>query len=129
MASTRAQTKAEKAVANAAEKLRLAMINGDQKELENIVASKLSYGHSGGYVEDKKEFVEKLVSKKSDFVGINITDQVILVTRKTAIVRHSLSAETNDNNKPGQVKLKVMLVFVKISGQWKLAARQAVKPI
>ncbi len=126
---TNAQTKDEIIVAKAAEKLRLAMISGDQKELESIIAKKLSYGHSGGYVEDKKEFVEKLVSKKSDFVGISIDDQVISVTRKTAIVRHILSAETNDNNKPGRVKLKVMLVFIKINGHWKLAARQAVKPI
>jgi len=126
---TNAQTKEEIIVAKAAEKLRLAMISGDQKELESIIAKKLSYGHSGGYVEDKKEFVEKLVSKKSDFVGISIDDQVISVTRKTAIVRHILSAETNDNNKPGRVKLKVMLVFIKINGHWKLAARQAVKPI
>ncbi len=54
-------------------------------------------------------------------------DQVIVVTRKTAIVRHILSAETSDNNQPGRVKLKVMLVFVKLSGHWKLIARQAVK--
>ncbi|HSN60576.1 MAG TPA: nuclear transport factor 2 family protein [Ferruginibacter sp.] len=126
---TQAQTKAENAVARAAEKLRLAMISGDQKELESIVAKKLSYGHSGGYVEDKKEFIDKLVTKKSDFVGISIDDQVVSVTHKTAIVRHILSAQTNDNNKPGRVKLKVMLVFVKINGHWKLAARQAVKPI
>lgn len=127
--SVNAQSRSEKAVAAAAEKLRLAMVSGDQKQLEKIVHEKLSYGHSSGYVEGKEEFVKKLVTKASDFVSITIDDQVVVVSRKTAIVRHILSAETNDDNKPGRVKLKVMLVFVKKNGNWILLARQAVKAI
>ncbi len=129
MATTHAQTRSEKSVAAAAEKLRLAMESGNERDLQNIAHKKLSYGHSSGYVEHKEEFVKKLVTKASDFVSINIDDQVIVVNRKTAIVRHILSAETNDDNKPGRVKLKVMLVFVKQGGDWKLLARQAVKAI
>ena len=127
--SSKAQTKDEIIVAAVAENFRLALISGNKKELESLIAKKLSYGHSWGYIEGKNEFIEKLVSKKSDFVGITIVDQVVSVTHKTAIVRHILSAETNDNNKPGRVKLKEMLVFIKLNGHWKLLARQAVKAL
>lgn len=121
------QNRAERSVARAAEQLRLAMISGNQKDLGEIVSDQLSYGHSGGLVENKAAFLAKFASGQSDFVAINTKDQTIDIIRKTAIVRHTLSAETNDNQKPGSVNLKVMLVFVKINGDWKLAARQAVK--
>jgi len=121
------QSKNEKAVAEAVDKLRLAMISGDKTELEKLVSDDLSYGHSSGTVEGKKEFVEKLTSGKSDFVSIQLSDQTIYVSDKTAIVRHTLKGVTNDNGKQGEVNLKVLLVWQKQGNSWKLLARQAVK--
>jgi ketosteroid isomerase-like protein len=122
-----AQSKQEKAVAAAVETLKAAMISGDRTQLENSVDEKLSYGHSSGHIDDKKEFVEKIASGKSDFVSIDLTDQTISISGKTAIVRHILKAKTNDGGKPGEVHLRVMLVWQKQSGKWILLARQAVK--
>lgn len=124
-----AQTKKEKQVADAVEKLRTAMIDGKKDALEAIASDKLSYGHSGGHVEGKAEFVEKIVSGKSDFVTIELKDQTISVSGKTAVVRHLLNAKTNDNGKPGEVHLKILLVFQKEGGKWKMLARQAVKVV
>ena len=126
-ATLSAQSKEEEAVSKVSEELRLAMISADKAKLENLVTDQLSYGHSGGHIDDKKEFVEKIVSGKSDFVTIDITGQTILVSGKTAIVRHILKAQTNDSGKPGEVQLRVMLVWQKLKGGWKLLARQAVK--
>ena len=56
------QTKDEKAVTGAVEQLRIAMVNGDKAMLEKLTDEKLSYGHSGGHIEGKKEFVEKLAN-------------------------------------------------------------------
>jgi ketosteroid isomerase-like protein len=122
-----AQTKDEKEVAVAVEKLRKAMIDGNKEELESIVMDKLSYGHSGGHVEGKEEFVEKIVSGKSDFVTIDLADQTISISDDIAVVRHKLSATTNDSGKPAEVHLLVLLVFQKEHKHWKLLARQAVK--
>jgi ketosteroid isomerase-like protein len=124
----KAQNKDSIAVVAAVEQLRLAMISGIQDELNAIASDQLSYGHSGGHVEGKKEFVEKIASGKSDFVTIELTEQTIMVVGKTAIIRHALNATTNDSGKPGTVKLKVMLVFQKEKGKWVMLARQAVKP-
>ena len=122
-----AQTKKELAVKDAVNHLVAAMISGDRAALENVASEHLSYGHSGGHVEGKAEFVEKIASGKSDFVTIDITDQTIDIVGKTAIVRHMFNATTNDGGKPGTVKLKVLLIFKKESGSWKMLARQAVK--
>ena len=127
LSSVNAQSKQEKAVANAVEQLRLAMVDGNRAQLENLVTDKLSYGHSGGHIDDKKEFVEKIASGKSDFVTIDLTEQTISVSGKTAIVRHILTAKTNDGGKPADVHLRVLLIFQKQGGKWKMLARQAVK--
>ncbi len=115
-------------VAATAEKLRLAMISGEKTELESLILPELTYGHSGGHIDDAKEFVEKLVSKKSDFVTIDITNQTVNIVGNTAIVRHHFYATTADFGKaPGDVTLDIVLVWVKTGKNWKLLARQAVK--
>jgi ketosteroid isomerase-like protein len=122
-----AQSKAEQNVAAAVERLRKAMIDGDKAVLEELTSDQLAYVHSGGHADDKKEFVSKLTGGGSDFVTIDLKDQVITVSGKTAVVRHNLSAKTNDNNKPGEVHLRIMLVWQKQKTGWILLARQATK--
>ena len=121
------QSKQETAVANAVEKLRLAMISGNEAELRAVTSEKLSYGHSGGFVEGREQFLEKFKTGASDFVTIELKNQTISVGKKVAIVRHELHGTNNDNNKPGEVHLRILLVFEKSGKEWKMLARQAVK--
>ncbi|SDP34871.1 protein of unknown function [Ralstonia sp. 25mfcol4.1] len=118
---------ADQAVTSAAEKLRVAMVDPDQATLSGLVADSLSYGHSGGRIDTKSSFIGDLLDKKSDFVSINITDQTVHVSGDVAVIRHTLSGETLDNGKQGTVLLKVLQVWQKQGGHWKLIARQAVK--
>ncbi len=127
MISAKAQDKNEKAVAAAVENLRKAMVDGDSIMLDKLTDTKLSYGHSGGHIDDKKEFIGKIVSGKSDFVTMELSEQTIVINKKVAMVRHKLNATTNDNGKPGEVHLLVLLIWQKQHGSWKLLARQAVK--
>jgi len=116
------------AVSAVAEKLRLAMVNGEKTELEALILPELTYGHSGGHIDNATEFVEKLASKKSDFVTIDITNQTIDIVGNTAVVRHHFYAATADAGKaPGDVTLDILLVWAKVKSNWKLLARQAVK--
>ena len=122
-----AQSKAETQVASAVEQLRKAMVDGDRAVLDKLTSDKLNYVHSSGHVDDKKEFVEKLAGGSSDFVTIDLAEQVIIVSGKVAIVRHNLSAKTNDGGKPAEVHLRIMLTWQKQGKQWILLARQATK--
>jgi ketosteroid isomerase-like protein len=121
-----AQSKDEKAVTASVESLRKAMVDADKATLEKLADTKLSYGHSGGKIENKETFVDNIVSGRSDFVTIELADQTVTVTGNTAIVRHNLNATTNDNGKPAEVHLHVLTVWVKEGNAWKLLARQAV---
>jgi len=113
----------------ATETFRLAMISGDKASLMQLTAETLSYGHSSGVVENKQQFVDKLVSGASDFVTIDISEQQVELYKSTAIVRHTLKATTNDNGKSGTVQLHILQVWVKEKNGWLLAARQAVKKV
>lgn len=122
-----AQSKDEKAIAAKVESLRKAMVNADRAALEKLSDEKLSYGHSSGKIEDKTTFISNIVSGKSDFVSITLSDQQIAISGNTAIVRHTFYADTNDNGVAGHVKLHILLVWSKEGSQWQLLARQAVK--
>lgn len=122
-----AQTREEENVAAAVVFLVKSLENGDRESLEKITSEYLSYGHSGGMVENKSQFVEALASGQSDFISISISNQSIVVTGKNAIVRHRLDASTKDRGKEGEAHLNILLVFRKEQGQWKLLARQAAK--
>lgn len=123
----RAQSVQETAVTNAVEQLRKAMVDADSATLDKLASAKLSYGHSGGHIDDKAEFIQKIVSGKSDFVKLELPEQTVSISKNTAIVRHKFNATTNDNGKPGEVHLSVLQVWQKQHGHWVLLARQAVK--
>lgn len=114
-------------VVNAVEQLRLAMIDPTEARLSALVADSLTYGHSGGKVENKAEFIQALLSGESDFKTITLTNQRVTLVDNIALVRHGLQAETLNKGVAGTANLSVLLVWVYGRGSWKLLARQAVK--
>ncbi|WP_420153794.1 nuclear transport factor 2 family protein [Siphonobacter sp.] len=122
-----AQSKEETAVTQAVEQLKAAMIKGDKADLMAITHDRLNYGHSSGLIEDKALFVENLTNGNSVFKSINLSDQTVTVVGSTALVRHTLAGETANKGQAGQVKLGVLLTWVKEKGKWLLLGRQAYK--
>jgi hypothetical protein len=125
--AAKSDTKATQQVEARVELLRKAMIDADAQQLKELTATELNYGHSGGHVENQAEFIEKIISGKSDFVTIELKDQQIQIVKDIAIVRHTLVGTTNNQGKPDSVDIGVMLIWQKQHGQWKLLARQAFK--
>ena len=109
------------------EQLKNAMVNADSSLLEALTSENLSYGHSGGTVEGKEDFIKKIVSGKSDFVSIEILDDTTFISGDVAVVRYKMNGITNDNGTAGEIHLKILLVWKKEHKNWRLLARQAVK--
>lgn len=119
-----AQNKNEKELAGAIEKFRLALIDPDAATLASMVSDDLTYAHSTGLVEDKAAFIQALVSGKSDFKTITLSDQRIQLLDKTAVVWHTLAADITDNGNEASVKLIILTVWQRQKDGWKLVARQ-----
>lgn len=122
-----ADTSDTESVSQKVEQLRKAMIDGDGKALKQLSSPQLSYGHSGGHIEDQAAFIEKIASGKSDFVTMELVDQTISVSADVAVVRHDLNADIKDGGVPNKIHLGVLLVWQKQADDWKLLARQAFK--
>ena len=122
-----AQSGDEAAVAQAVEAFRNAMLKADRSQFEALTADQLSYGHSSGRIENKAEFIDAATSGRSTWKFITLTDQTTQIVGNTAIVRHTLTGETERDGKTTPVKIGVLMVWHKPDGQWKLLARQAVR--
>ena len=120
-----AESADEAAVAKAIDDLNKAMMAADKARLEALVSDQLSFGHSGGRIETKKDFIDVVAGKKTIYKTITISEPSVSVVGNNAIARHVYAVETESNGKPGSAKVSVMQVWVKDGGAWKLLARQA----
>ena len=120
-----AESADEAAVRKAVDDLTKAMIAADRAQLEALTAEALSYGHSAGKVETKKEFIDVIAGKKTTYKSITISEPKVQVTGNNAVARHTYAVEFESDGKPGSAKIGVMQVWVKDGGSWKLLARQA----
>ena len=87
LSSVFAQSSEETKVAANVEALRKAMIDADKSVLVNLTAKELSYGHSSGKIENKIDFLEVIISGKTDYKTIDLSDQTISIVDNIAIVR------------------------------------------
>lgn len=126
--TTFAQSADEKAVSESVEKLRKAIVDADEATLSKLTSPLLTYGHSNGLLEDKKEFIRAITSGESHFTKIDLSDQTVTISGDVAIVRHKLMGDTHNKGKdPAQVRLGVMYAWQKVKGNWLLVGRQAFK--
>ncbi|MGG9971450.1 nuclear transport factor 2 family protein [Ferruginibacter sp. SUN002] len=102
-------------------------VNKDSVALAELVAADVTYGHSGGNVEDKKTMITKALANVSTYKDVKTEKVSIKVVGNTAVVRHILSATENKEGKESLLKLNVLQVWQKLYGKWKIIARQSVK--
>ena len=115
-------------VAEAISALTKAMLGADQAKLDALTAAELSYGHSSGRVETKSEFITPIVSKKSVYKSIELSNHKITFAGANAIARHDWVSESGTGDGKWNVsKIGVLQVWQKQGADWKLLARQAFK--
>lgn len=115
----------EAAVGQQVEALRVAMLKADKAAFEQLCAAELSYGHSGGRIETKAEFIAGSTSGKSTWNTIDFNDRTVRVAGPTAVARFMLVGQTLSEGKTTDIKIGVLTVWAKQGADWKLLARQA----
>lgn len=94
--------------------------------IDQYIDDSLSYGHSNGWIENKKEFLSDLGSKivyhsyKEDSIHVSAGSKV-------AHARFVADVDATLNGTRMQFHLRVLEVWVKEDKNWKLFARQAIK--
>ena len=120
------QTNEEKLIATVKE-FHQALVNKNTVSLNQQTDKALSYGHSNGWVESKKDLINDLEtgiisyqSFKEDSIAVNINGNV-------ANVRFKADVEATMKGTAINLKLRVLEVWIKKSKRWVLFARQGVK--
>ncbi len=119
--------KPEKEIESSIATLNKAMISPDQSTLDKLTAEDLSYGHSTGLVQNKSEFVKDVLSGPVKFFQIDNANQVITITDNTATVRNICSIKGTRDGAPMDLKIGILMIWIKKGDGWKLLARQGYK--
>ena len=98
----------------------------NEATIDQYIDDSLSYGHSGGWVETKADFLSNLRSRL-DYHSIKEDSISARVHGKVANVRFVGVYDSTLDGKRAELRLRVLEVWVKKKKGWKLFARQAVR--
>lgn len=108
------------------EQLHKAMVAPDSLQLSNLTAEELTYGHSSGVVEDRATFIDQVLNG-DDYLSVNFSNPDITLKGEAAWARGNIDIVLMTDGKENPINLKVLYVFTKEDGYWKLLSRQAVR--
>jgi ketosteroid isomerase-like protein len=117
----------EKAVEDALEAWRQAMLKKDRPAFEKIYHQDLVYAHSAGKTENKQQAIASVVDGPSSWEQVNFSDTKIHLSGKIALVTGKVEYHQRDSGTLQVVPLVVMTVWSKGPKGWQMLARQASK--
>ncbi|MDI9365380.1 MAG: nuclear transport factor 2 family protein [Flavobacterium sp.] len=128
-ADAKAQAKDEQLISSKVQAFNKAIfIEKDTAILSQLLATEVTYGHSGGNLHNRTEMLKDVMDNTKTYSDVKTEVGTILFSGKSVVVRHIISAMQKDKDgKVSPLKLQVLQVWVKEKKAWKLLARQAVK--
>jgi hypothetical protein len=99
----------------------------NQQALKTKLHNALTYGHSNGWVETKKDVLQNLNSKNLLYNNIDEDSMQQNIDGKIGYVRFLGKFNVTMKGNQNTFKLKVLEVWIKTKNKWQLYARQAVK--
>jgi hypothetical protein len=100
----------------------------DSTTLEELVSAEVTYGHSGGNIENKTQMVHGAVSSATKYKDATIERVSIDINKKTVVLRHNFRATSiDDKGVESPLNLGILQVWKKENGKWRIWARQAVR--
>ncbi len=107
--------------------LNKALLNQDTVLLNQLVADDISYGHSNGWLQGKKDLVADFVSGKIVYTKIEAGTEDFSIHLQAVVVRSITKVEGMVNGTAFNMSLQILQVWKRIRKQWTLIARQSVK--
>ena len=108
-------------------KLDKALVARDTLVLKQLLHKDLTYGHSNGWIETKADVIKDLQVGKLAYDKIESRDLQWTVTNNIATMRSTTEVGFRLDNKPGELKLHVLQVWLKTNKGWQLLSRQSTK--
>ena len=104
-----------------------ALLAKDTVSLNRLLDDDMTYGHSNGWIETKRDVINDLYNGKLTYKQIQTTSKEIKVNRKLAVVRMNADVDVTVSGTPVRVKLSILQVWKWKHRHYVLVARQSVK--
>ncbi len=104
-----------------------ALLIKDSTVLKKLLHEQVTYGHSNGWVQTKKEVIGDLYNGKITYKKIASGELEVKIEGTVAAVRGTTDVDVEMAGKLISLKLKVLQVWTWRKGNWELFARQSVK--
>ena len=112
---------------DAAAKFDKALMSKDTVVLKQLLHKDLTYGHSNGWVETKRELINNLVTDKLTYKKIESSEVSWVTVKDIATMRNKTILAYVLDGKPGELVLHVLQVWQKTNKGWQLLSRQSAK--
>ncbi len=104
-----------------------ALINGDAKTLEAVLADDLSYGHSDGRVQTKRELLAVLATGSVTYRSYDGPAPVVRIQENTAWLSGVAELDAVAGGAAVKLRLRYLAVYAKDSDGWRLRAYQSTR--
>ena len=123
--SSFSQTKEEKEILDLSTRKFRWMVEAKLDSLDWLLDERLSYIHSSGWTQTKKEFLEDFNNGKLVYHSIKPRELSARVYKRSAVVTGKVEANTTLNGNTSTLNIMFTEVYVMQKGGWKLVSRHA----
>jgi ketosteroid isomerase-like protein len=101
------------------------LIGTKADSLELVLDNRVQYVHSNGWVQNKREVLDDMLSKKLVYLKVTVKEASVRVYGKAAIVNGLGTFEGINSGTPFKMDLRYTEVYVHDGVRWMLAARHS----
>ncbi|MCX4160515.1 MULTISPECIES: nuclear transport factor 2 family protein [Paraburkholderia] len=104
-----------------------AMVDGDGPLLDSLLSDGVSYVHTNGKRETKRQFIDAITAGRRRYRQIEIQSQEVLPVGDTCVVTGRALIEMEANNGALLFPIAYTAIHTQEGGQWRLVAWQATR--
>jgi hypothetical protein len=125
--SANAQSEQQNAVLMKMQSLKNALLSKDSVTLSSLLADDVTYAHSTGKIQTKAQLISDVMHGVQDYKSLEPSDMNVRVYDNASVVTLKLKVNVVAGGNDLTMNLFTTLTWIKINGDWKLVAREAVK--
>lgn len=103
------------------------LVKANHDSLNALLADRVNYIHSNGWVQTRQEVLDDMKSGKLNYQSVNIESSEVNVIDVTAIVTGRGVFSGVMNGTAFSVKLLYTEIYIRVGSKWKLVSRHACK--
>jgi hypothetical protein len=107
--------------------LKNALLSKDSVTLSSLLADDVTYAHSTGKIQTKAQLISDVIHGVQDYKSLEPSDINVRVYDNASVVTLQLKVNVVAGGNDLTMNLFTTLTWIKINGDWKLVAREAVK--